>query len=178
MEKCIRASFYENLTPDKYLDIIVDYIDMSKQLGIPVDPKLPKEILKIHDVLTEQIVYIKNLEIEKMFNKRVEANEKLLNFAPKSDEFTIVNPEKPTDLIEEGKAMSHCVGSYIDRVSSGFSKIFFIRKKSSVDKPFVTLELNKFNSFVQASAFANKRPNEDTMKFILQWIENIKNDVK
>lgn len=49
-------------------------------------------------------------------------------------------PFKVEELITEGEFLHHCVGTYIDRVISGSTMIFFIRKETAPEKPFYTLE--------------------------------------
>ena len=58
------------------------------------------------------------------------------------DEFLITYPKSALEILEEGQALSHCVGSYVPSVAKGRTNIFFIRKKDDPDTPFFTLELN------------------------------------
>lgn len=55
--------------------------------------------------------------------------------------FTVVIPKDGNDLIEEGRRMSHCVGSYIDKVADNETYICFIRKIAEPDKPYITCEV-------------------------------------
>jgi len=173
MDKCIRATFYENMEPSNYLRIIIDYFQMSKQLGIVIDRKLPQDVIRRHDLLQSQIEYVENVQIEKMFNNQIALNERLLKHMPTSKDLTIVCPKNPNDLIQEGLEMHHCVGSYIGRVAEGYSKIFFIRSKTNLNMPLVTVELNQNNLLVQSKAFSNASPNKAVLSFIDGWIEAI-----
>lgn len=51
--------------------------------------------------------------------------------------------ESPDELIEEGKALHHCVGTYVDRVAKGLTTILFIRKEEAPDVPFYTMEFKE-----------------------------------
>ena len=174
MNRFVRAMFNENISINTYAKIIQDTIEMANALNIDLGEKLPNNILRTHDLLKDQIRYIRNKKIEDMFNIAIIENNKLLNLLPASDEFTIISPLTPNDLVDEGLRLNHCVGSYIDRYASGYSKIFFVRRKSSEKEPFVTLELNRNNEFVQISGFSNRRPTKEVIDFVNKWIENIK----
>lgn len=175
MDRITRAIFYENYRLDFYISLIIDTIRMAKKLKIDLGNKLPKDIVNIHDLLSDQIKYIKNEKVEEMFKTHAGLNNELLKFLPHSNELTIISPLSPNDLVKEGIRLKHCVGSYVNRYTSGYSKIFFVRKKSNIDEPFVTLELGRNNELVQVSAFGNKNPNESVNKFIIEWVEKINN---
>lgn len=173
MNRFVRAMFYEHININDYARLINDTIEMANILDIELDKKLPKEIIKIHDLLKDQIRYIRNKEVEEAFNKVMLSNNKLLEKLPKSDEFMVISPSTPNDLVNEGLMLNHCVGSYIDRYATGYSKIFFVRRKGYETEPFVTLELDRNNRFVQISGFSNKRPSKDVMDYVNNWLENI-----
>ena len=46
------------------------------------------------------------------------------------------------ELIAEGDALHHCVGTYADRHAKGKCTIILIRKQSEPDKPYYTMELS------------------------------------
>ena len=46
--------------------------------------------------------------------------------------------EKPEELVKEGMALNHCVGTYIKSHSEGNACIFFIRSETEPDKPLYT----------------------------------------
>ena len=152
---------------------IHDYIHMCKIIGIEIDKKLPKNVMSQHDVLALQIKDIQDAKIKEMFKNQIEENKKLIISLPGNPNYSIISPEETNDLIMEGKQMNHCVGSYIDRVADGTSKIFFLRKKNDLKSPYVTIELNKHNNLVQAKAFSNTLPSKDDMQYINEWIDMI-----
>jgi len=57
------------------------------------------------------------------------------------DKFTVIYPQGPTDLIEEGVKLNHCVKTFIDSVACGKTMILFIRRNENISKPFYTLEI-------------------------------------
>lgn len=173
IDRSIKAIFLNNTSPEDYIDIIHDYIHMCKIIGIEIDKKLPKNVMSQHDVLALQIKDIQDAKIKEMFKNQIEENKKLIISLPGNPNYSIISPEETNDLIMEGKQMNHCVGSYIDRVADGTSKIFFLRKKNDLKSPYVTIELNKHNNLVQAKAFSNTLPSKDDMQYINEWIDMI-----
>lgn len=54
-------------------------------------------------------------------------------------EFSITIPKTTQDIINEGKALHHCVGVYVDKVIRREDMIYFLRKDRNV--PYVTIEV-------------------------------------
>lgn len=54
-------------------------------------------------------------------------------------EFSITIPKTTKDIINEGKALHHCVGVYVDKVVRREDMIYFLRKDK--DTPYVTIEV-------------------------------------
>lgn len=82
-------------------------------------------------------------------------------------------PHDISELYEEGRKLSHCVGTYGKTVAEGRSVIAFIRKQSEVDTPLCTIEIRQ-DTIVQARGMSN-RPAENIPKmkgFINAWAKN------
>ena len=58
-------------------------------------------------------------------------------------EFSITIPKTTKDIINEGKALHHCVGVYVDKVVRREDMIYFLRKDREV--PYVTIEVKDKN---------------------------------
>ena len=54
-------------------------------------------------------------------------------------EFSITIPKTTQDIINEGKALHHCVGVYVDKVIRREDMIYFLRKDK--DTPYITIEV-------------------------------------
>ena len=78
------------------------------------------------------------------------------------------------ELIEEGKALAHCVGGYAERCSKGETDIIFIRKNDEPNKPFVTMEVRE-NEVVQVRAFKNRKPTEEVLEFVEEFKKQVLN---
>ena len=157
IDRTIREMMNNYMNADTYWTYICDYANMCYQLGIEVEKKIPKDVIHRHDILSTKIAELRDESIKEKFSLRVLENKKLLENIPDGD-YTIISPETSNDLVEEGFRMNHCVGSYAYSFASGSSKIFFVRKKTNVEIPLATLELDNFNRLIQISSFANSKP--------------------
>ncbi|WP_368263297.1 PcfJ domain-containing protein [Clostridium disporicum] len=173
MNRLVKVIFTECTDMMEYVTIIEDTLEMAETLNIDLGDKLPKDIDRLHDLFSEQLEYIQNLALEEAFSEQVVKNKKLLELLPTSDRFMVISPNNPNDLVNEGLKLNHCVGSYIKRYSNGYSKIFFIRIKTLLNEPFVTVEFNQYNELIQAKAKSNKNPSKEVMDYILKWSENL-----
>lgn len=69
-------------------------------------------------------------------------------------EFSIAIPKTTQDIINEGKALHHCVGVYVDKVIRREDMIYFLRKDREV--PYVTIEV-KDKKVTQVEGDMNNR---------------------
>lgn len=69
-------------------------------------------------------------------------------------EFSITIPKTTKDIINEGKALHHCVGVYVDKVIRREDMIYFLRKDREV--PYVTIEV-KDKKVTQVEGGMNNR---------------------
>ena len=63
--------------------------------------------------------------------------------------YTVVIPKTPTDIIDEGKNMHHCVGSYTKDVIDNRTYIIFIRHKDTPDKCYITAQVSRTGNLGQ-----------------------------
>lgn len=140
-----------------------DYQNMLENLGIAFEGDfriLPKNFKQAHDDAVKAYNDMKDEQ------KRIEfANqlEKLLGLEQTIGNYTFVLPKELQELKAEGKALSHCVGSYADRVARGETVILFVRQKEKVDNPLYTLEI-KNGKIVQLRGKRNKDADADAWK--------------
>lgn len=141
-----------------YYDIIStlrDYSRMALDVYGANYEKYPENLKEAHDEVSklhrERAVTINA-------QKFVDTIDKTLEW--KSKEFVVVYPKTADEVVEEGKRLRHCVGSYIQSVVNGECKILFLRKKDEVDSPYVTIEISGGN-IRQARGYANASPQYD-----------------
>lgn len=96
----------------------------------------------------------------------------------RDDNFIIIFPKIPEDLVREGIALNHCVKSYIEAVAKRKTNIFFLRKTEEINIPYITIELTNDNYIRQAHGINNSEidPNSAEYAFIKKWAN--KNDIK
>ena len=100
-----------------------------------------------------QLIYqaITNAKIEQEYQEVVSQ----LNVQEYDDgEFSITIPKTTQDIINEGKALHHCVGVYVDKVIRREDMIYFLRKDREV--PYVTIEV-KDKKVTQVEGDMNNR---------------------
>lgn len=140
-----------------------------------------KAIESLHDRVTV-IQYSNACEVSpKAKEEYLEVKKSYLNLNYENDEFIIKYPDSIEDLYIEGRALHHCVGSYVNSVINKYAYIMFLRKKSDINTPFVTLHysINKENVILQ-QAHGDHNCRVSTLprvkKFIDEWCKkfNIK----
>lgn len=148
-----------------------DYNRMSETLNVDIE-KYPKSLKRSHDLVMINYNAINQDERAKIeFAKVVErSNYSDLEFIPKKKDldFAIVIPKEPKELVNEGSALSHCVGSYVKDVCSGRCQIVFLRRKDDIKKPLATVEI-RGNQIRQASTKLNRKLSDEQNEFVKVW---------
>lgn len=87
--------------------------------------------------------------------------------------YSMVLPDTPNDIRQEGAILKHCVASYVDRVASGKTCIIFCREKANMEEPLVTVEVKNGN-ITQAYGYKDSKPDKKVLKFLMKWAKNKK----
>ena len=90
------------------------------------------------------------------------------------DDFTFIVPKTAKELIDEGKALKHCVGGggYINDHADGKTTIVFVRLKNKMEQPFYTIEY-KNRSIKQLRGFRNQEPTKEVKQACDKWLQVI-----
>jgi hypothetical protein len=94
--------------------------------------------------------------------------------APHGDGYDFLPLETAADLAEEGRRMRHCAANYAQRVTSGASYVFSMRKG---ERRLATLEVcfphgsHARPAIAQISARGNRRPGADIAAAAAAWLE-------
>lgn len=127
-----------------------DYAGWMLEMGYDMRNEFnlyPKDFVSSHDVMSKQYMRFKDKQARedtKKFNRLLKkmkndtADVEAMNL--KVQGLFIRLPNRLDELKEEGEALHHCVGTYMEKVRQGKTMIFFIRKIEEPDKPFYTLE--------------------------------------
>lgn len=114
------ANGYRDPTMETLVITYVDYLHMCRRQAYDMKDKsvlFPKNCAAAHDREVERIQKINDAQKNRAFGRAY------AGFARKAvisnEELQIVCPKRTNDLVAEGRALHHCVGSYIDRVAEG-----------------------------------------------------------
>ena len=167
------ANGYRDPTMETLVITYVDYLHMCRRQAYDMKEKsvlFPKNCAAAHDREAERIQKINDAQKNKAFGMAY------AGFARKAvlsnEELQIVCPKRANDLVDEGKALHHCVGSYIDKVAEGRCLIVFVRRVEEPKKPYVTVEVRD-GKIAQIHGDHNSKPTEEVQKFIDLWSRKV-----
>ena len=167
------ANVYRDPTMETLVITYVDYLHMCRRQAYDMKDKsvlFPKNCAAAHDREAERIQKINDAQKNKAFGMAY------AGFARKAvlsnEELQIVCPQRANDLVDEGKALHHCVGSYIDKVAEGRCLIVFVRRVEELKKPYVTVEVRD-GKIAQIHGDHNSKPTEEVQKFIDLWSRKV-----
>ena len=152
-----------------------DYLRDCAMLGWNLDDQailFPKNLDAAHQRSIAQVKY----EADKVTNERFKTTRaKGLWQEWERGDMLIRWPASGNEIIDEGKALKHCVGGYVERAAQGITTILFIRKKSDPGKPFYTLEWNG-DRVVQCRSYKNRdyKKDQKVAEFVDAWVEHLK----
>ncbi|MDB5056136.1 MAG: hypothetical protein JWM44_4186 [Bacilli bacterium] len=100
-------------------------------------------------------------------------NEKILKRCEELEKYTfeyagmIIRPAASCkEVIDEGKILGICIGSYAKRYAEGKTTLFFIRKVDDLDTPFFAMEVNNSNKIIQTQGKSHCQPTREVQIFI------------
>lgn len=154
-----------------------DYLCLAQKLGMNLKDKYvlyPRSLKRDHDIALKKCSLIKDEKIAEKFGEQVKRAENEYAYKTTTTKFEVRPPKSLEELFEEGRKLSHSVGSYGDAIASGKMCIMFIRKASDPDEPYFTVEINEADkSIVQLRSFSNRLidvvTEKDLALFIKQW---------
>lgn len=163
----------EIIREDRYFNIIStwnDYINDCQKLNMDLTKDqvlFPKNIHIAHQNTIKQIKIKEDETLNKAINKRLK---KLEEYSFESNGLFMRPAKDSLELIDEGKALSHCVGTYAKKYAEGRTNIFLIRNMIEPDKPFYTLEFFN-NEMIQVRGKKNCKPTKDVEEFVKAFKE-------
>lgn len=143
----------------------LDYLAWCKELKYDLTNMFfyfPKNFKKVHDRTAAEYQAVqdkkaaeKKRQEEERIKREAEVMKKLLEemlkenagidnaFLIKGKGLILRVPRDAQEIKNEGAALHHCVGTYVDRVAKGQTHIFFVRRVEEPDTPYFTMEYNK-----------------------------------
>ena len=175
------------LSAEKVLTIWRDYLSMVKKLGKNLEDSIiyrPRALERRHD---EAVKSLQEIDTKK---RAAELREKFPNLEKickeitpiyqflKDEKYAVLVPQKIEDIIKEGEALHHCVGTqewYFDRISRKASYIVFLRRQENLEKEFYTMEIEPDGNVVQKSKEYNRTGEdyEEAEIFLKKWKKNV-----
>ena len=130
--------------------------------------KYPEDLVSHHDGVTqlyqkEQIRY-NDIAYQKMID---------LSFEYENKQYAVVYPKSTGDIQSEGRLLSHCVGSYVQSVIQGNTRILFMRSKENLTTPLVTIEVRD-GKIAQARGKYNRNLTYDEKNFLEEYAKKKK----
>lgn len=158
----------------EYLSLYTDYLNMREDINDETMELYPIFLKKSHDNLInilnnnnkdsirltneEKISFIKNSKSAKIYEYE-------------NDKYIVKAPRNYFELLNEGKELNHCVGSYAKLVARGNTNIMFVRYKVEESISFMTLEI-KNNQIIQAKKKGNSYPKGEEIKFLKEYAKS------
>lgn len=151
-----------------------DYISMANELGVNLTKSrlLPKNLEAAHDELVRGINNLKReIEIKEIEQRAYD----MAHAEMKINGYTFILPKSAKDLIDEGKALIHCVGGegYIKKHAEGKTMIVFVRDQLKPDEPLYTMEFNG-KRIVQLRGYDNTAAPDDALEAAKIWMHQVK----
>lgn len=160
-----RIYTYQGITsPSLGGKLLADYLDVCRELGVKPD-KYPKSLHLTHDIAIKNYKIVLNQKIKEQF---LAAVDKYKDLAYQGKDYSVIVPSCADDVVNEGASLSHCVGSYINKIINEGVQILFMRHTSDPDTPLITLDIR--NGFLyQAAGFGNRDLSSWEADFIKEW---------
>ena len=150
-----------------------DYLDMCRQMQYDIRNTFvlyPRDLKEAHDRVAKELKDKHTAEqakaIADSFGKWQE------RYAYHDKELMVIPPHSAKDIVDEGAALHHCVGHYVERVAQNQCVILFVRRVSEPGKPLCTVEVRD-GQVIQSRCFGNEEPSAQIRGFIEQWKKRV-----
>jgi hypothetical protein len=179
----IRRQMVENkMSSRDVLTTWSDYLSMAKRLKLDTNDEIifrVRKLIQRHDELVERCQE-KDFEIRagEILEKYPHIDDICQSLKEKYEYtgkyYAVVAPTCIEDIMQEGRALSHCVGDsdrYWDRIERQESYVLFLRRVSDTDTPYYTLEIEPDGTVRQKRTKYDRQEAdiEDATKFLAEW---------
>lgn len=188
-----QAEAYQSKSARSVLSAWEDYLSMCEKLRKHTEDEMifrPRELKRRHDEIVEEIrdrqEEIAEMEQEeaadRMRDKYPGAEEHLQEirgrYEYQDNEYLIAVPKRLMEIVKEGAALHHCVGSserYFERIRDKETYICFLRRISEPDKPYYTIEVEPGGTIRQHRSMYDEEPNIEQIRgFLRKWQKEIR----
>lgn len=188
---------YPAYTANAVLEQYEDYLSVCKATGKDLTDEMvyrPRELKRRHDevVVDQQQMQIlremsrngeqREAYAQEMREKYQTAEQTLQEIRERyeyeNEEYKIIVPQTLMDIVLEGRALHHCVGSserYFDRIEDRETYICFLRRQSAPGVPFYTIEVEPGGTIRQHRSYLDEEPGiEEIRGFLREWQKVLK----
>ena len=170
--------------------LYLDYLRACNYLGLDMTierNRFPHDFHRWHDIRIDEYNSKKAAadkeKRKEIYTKFASVAEKYLPLQKEKDNVYIVLIAKsPAELMQEGNALHHCVGSYgyDQKFVREETLIFFIRNAKEPNVPFVTVEYSlRTQKILQCYADHNQTPEPEVTDFVnKKWLPYAKRQLK
>lgn len=99
------------------------------------------------------------------------------NLFYEDNDFITIIPLTPTEVIEEGNQQHNCVGrnGYIEKVIENEGNLVFIRRKSNINKSYITCYFSKEHGYIEIKKTYNQeiQVTDDCYSFVQNYVQKI-----
>lgn len=177
----------QKIAPNSIITTWKDYLRMARSEGLDITDdivRLPKDLKARHDELLEIINERNNAEKARKEKEKYEKlNQNIMRHLPEakryyweSKDYMIIPAGTCQELMEEGKTLHHCVGAsdrYMKKMADGESWILFLRKRTELEKPYYTIEINMADDkILQWYSEYDRKPDEKKIQKVLSAFKN------
>ena len=163
-----------------------DYLRIADALGYDLkihNVAFPKNFKEAHDnaaaaerAMLEEKIAEENKKKEIAAEKYLKKYEKQYSFT--DGIYSIIVPHTIKEIVDEGKAMKHCVGGYAGRHMQGTLTILFLRSAAKPDKSLYTIEMHD-KALTQVQGYNNRTPlTPEAKAFFDMWLAWVKDGSK
>lgn len=177
----IRQTYYYKFISnwDSFIAIcrhLRDYDNMRIASGIDME-KYPQNLISSERLLVynsqslaEDLVEPFKAAVESYKKYAIPVSIKIADSAGKKVEkkYVVIAPSSPQDLVAEGSALMHCVGTYGKLVAEGRSKILFLRHAETPNESLITFEFDE-GKVIHAAGMQNADPDEEQKLALKAW---------
>lgn len=177
LEYLIRQSFYYGTFEGQMAEAIElrDYVRLANGMHMPYE-RFPSNVYKAHNILVRnsQSLNLSDEDLEKFTDACKKAKKYELTISPMekkgkvvdiTEDYCVVIPDTPEDVVAEGNALSHCVAGYVPMIAAGETIVGFLRLKSAPKTPLYTIEISG-NKVIQAKGQFDADVPDDIAKAI------------
>ena len=133
-------------------------IRTGQKLKTPVPDEIDNELIRLEYILDF-------VDDEETLDRRLREQKEMKQLEYSCGEFVVIMPESVDEFIKEALEQHNCLISFVEECAYGYRTVVFLRRKSCVDKSYVTIDIS--NGIVgQVFARFNQYPGVEVYEFL------------